>query len=111
MSKMNAITKTAEAKPKGHYMGIGIAIGMGIGIPISLLFGVLMDKLTLGISIGPAIGAAIGVVVGAYLEKKRNPNPIEDTSGKQKYAGLLLALVGALVLLIISIIYFILKHQ
>lgn len=64
-----------QKKPKGHYMGMGIAIGLPLGIPIGLALG--------NIAFGPAIGAAIGVALGAALEHNNKGN-VRPLTKKEK---------------------------
>ncbi len=111
MNRRRNIETIKEGKPKGHYMGIGMAIGMGIGIPIGLLIGIYMDNISAGIAMGPGIGAGIGVGLGAYLEKKRNPNPIEEANKGAKNKALLLTIAGLVILLVLGVVYTLLKHH
>ena len=60
-TKQEEFKKTGK-RPKGHYMGLGIALGIPLGMPIGLAMG--------NITIGPALGMVLGVAIGVAMEKK-----------------------------------------
>lgn len=77
-------------RPKGYYMGQGIAIGLAIGVGV----GVALDNLALG----PAIGLAIGTAMGASLEQRhadelRPRTAREEKTQRWMTAGLVVALL------------------
>ncbi|WP_407354989.1 hypothetical protein [Methanolobus sp. WCC5] len=83
--------------PKGYFISHGMVVGLPLGIPI----GIVLDM----IAIGPLIGLAFGAGIGTYLEKKKNPNPLqlapEDEIQRKR---IILALSGFFLLGILAFI-------
>ena len=83
--------KRTGKRPKGHFMGMGIALGIPLGIPIGLALG--------NIAFGPAIGVAIGTAIGAFLEQKHK-DELRPLTEKEKEVQKRAALIGAGILVL-----------
>jgi len=86
---------------KGHYWAIGFAISF----PICFTIGLILEKIALGTSIGLIVGFSLGLI----LERKINKNPIElskDEIKKRKKVAWSLIIVGAVMMVFFTLIYF-----
>ena len=87
-------------KPKGHYLGKGIAFGISISVPLGLLAGILLDRVSLGITLIPVLGVAIGAAIGSYRDKRQNPAlEKEPVTAKRRWLAVVSIGIGLVVLL------------
>ena len=87
--------KKTGKRPKGYYVGLGLAFGIGIGMPL-----------------GPALGLPIGFAIGSALEKKNEDKlrPLTEREIEMKKKSLMLVF-GLLIagMLTFTAIFFLVK--
>lgn len=98
---LNTTRKESERlgkKPKGYYMGLGIAMGLPLGIAFGLVMG--------NIAFGPGIGVAFGVAIGAALENrdkgKLRPLTDKEIQKKAMLFGIVALLIGLVAFLLVA---------
>jgi hypothetical protein len=96
--------KKTGKRPKGYYVGLGLAFGIGIGMPLGAAIG--------NISLGPALGLPIGFAIGSALEKKNEDKlrPLTEREIEMKKKSLMLVF-GLLIagMLTFTAIFFLVK--
>ncbi len=83
--------------PRNYFSSLGISIGVPVGVALGLIFG--------NLGIGVTVGLSAGVIVGRLLEKKKNPNPLDQDSeehAKGRKRLLLMFLIGDAVFLALA---------
>jgi len=78
-------------KPKGYYMGLGIAMGLPLGIAFGITLG--------NIAFGPGIGVAIGAAIGAAMESRHKGElrPLTDKEKEMQRKAMLFGIAALMI--------------